>query len=225
MRFFPVRGVPVNKESYLSISKKEWKDSQEYELAHWKLQLKEIGSPKLKLLKFSTQEEVQKSLEDYCKGKTVVDIGSGPLGGLLTILNYRLGVSIDPLAKRYEKIGWVKERSPNHIYIEASVEDIPLLDNFADCVCTKNALDHGQNTIKAMQEMVRILKTGGRLYINVDFRSPSQRVKGHRICLNEDFFHDEVEKYSLKIIHEHIEILKEKGKIPTYIGIFQKSPM
>lgn len=211
------------KESYLSISKEEWKDSQKYELAHWKYKVEKEGSSELWFLKFSNQEEIQRSLEEYCKGKIVADVGSGPLGGLLTTLDYRLGISIDPLAKRYEKIGWVRKRNPNHIFIDAVAENIPLMDNSVECVCTRNTLDHIQDVPKAMQEMVRILKAGYRLYINVDFRLPEQRTRGHRICLNKDFFHDAEKKYSLKIIHEHTEILqREKGELLTYVGVFQK---
>lgn len=200
-------------------SKNEWKKSQEFELNWWRATLKRVGKPLIGCPRFS--QDWDEELKEDAKGKIVVDIGSGPLGGIVRGFDCKIGIAIDPLNNQFEKIGWIIQ-DKCFIPLVAPAESLPLIGNFADIVCTMNALDHMKNVDRAISEMVRILKIGGRLYINVDLRKKHLICEGHKICLEVDYFNEIAKKYNLKIIKEQIEKWEAKGVIPTYVGIFQK---
>lgn len=48
---------------------------------------------------------------------------------------------------------------------EANAEQLPFEDNYFDCVCSMGVLHHVPNTEKAISEIFRVLKPGGRLIV------------------------------------------------------------
>jgi ubiquinone/menaquinone biosynthesis C-methylase UbiE len=50
-------------------------------------------------------------------------------------------------------------------FIRADVESIPLDDNFFDIVICTNSFHHYLNPVKALKEMCRLMKKGGKIYI------------------------------------------------------------
>jgi len=84
----------------------------------------------------------------FLKGK-VVDVGCGK----------------KPFKEYFEDyIGVDVTGSPD---IVASVTDLPLKDDSADSVICSEVLEHVSNTPKAMDEISRITKKGGHLYLTV----------------------------------------------------------
>ena len=201
------------------ISREEWKDSQTFELNWWKATRERVGSPLIGCPRFS--QDWNDELINDANGKIVVDVGSGPLGGIIREMNCKIGIAVDPLNNKYEKMGWIVEEK-SFIPMVAPGESLPLIDEYADIVCTMNALDHMMNVDQAIKEMARVLKPSGKLYIQVDLREKHLICKGHKICLVAEYFQVKAKDVGLSLIKEQVESWKAKGVMPTYVGIYQK---
>jgi SAM-dependent methyltransferase len=107
---------------------------------------------------------------EWLADKTVVSIGCGCTGDLAT---WPAGVKIglDPLVYAYQKLGMLVEDAPGTsrtVYLAIGAEDLPLLDESADVVVCRNALDHMVDPDPPVKEMSRILRTDGLLFLGVD---------------------------------------------------------
>jgi SAM-dependent methyltransferase len=101
--------------------------------------------------------------------KAVVSIGSGCTGDLAAFPS-RVKIAIDPLLYVYQKLGLLipDEVGSQTVYLSIGAEELPLLDDCADLVACRNALDHMPNPRVALQEMWRILNHDGSLFVSVD---------------------------------------------------------
>jgi SAM-dependent methyltransferase len=107
---------------------------------------------------------------DWLAAQTVVSIGCGCTGDLAT-WPAAVKVAADPLALTYQKLGMLLPDAPGTnptLYLSAAAEDLPLLDDFADLVVCRNALDHMPQPRASLAQMVRVLKPDGRLFLSVD---------------------------------------------------------
>lgn len=108
----------------------------------------------------------QKWLED----KMIVTIGCGCTGDIAA-WPAALKIAVDPLLYVYQKLRMLIEEvagaSPT-IYLAVGVEDMPLLDDCADLVLCRNALDHMPNPEAALKQIARILRKNGLLFLSVD---------------------------------------------------------
>jgi SAM-dependent methyltransferase len=115
-------------------------------------------------------------------GKVVLDFGSGPLGGVLSVLGPAgvAGHAVDVLAGEYNDL----RASP--VPIEPVVDyRTALADDSCDvCFCT-NALDHDPRPERVVGEIARLLKPGGLLYLHVHRRREDQLNKAHRFVVTE----------------------------------------
>ncbi len=117
-------------------------------------------------------DEVLSSLDQDAKwleGKTVVSIGCGCTGDLVAF-PAAVKIAIDPLLHVYQQLRMLlpDKVGSRTIYLSVSAEDLPLLDNFADLVICRNALDHMPSPEVALKEMWRILRGDGKLFVSVD---------------------------------------------------------
>ena len=138
-------------------------DSFEEERLEWSLNLLN------EVLRYCDQD--QHWLED----KTVVSIGCGCTGELAA-WPAAAKIGVDPLLYVYQKLGMLVEDAsgtPQTINLAADVVDLPLLDNCADLVVCRNALDHMPDPEEALRQVWRILKKGGALFLSVDIGGPS----------------------------------------------------
>lgn len=105
----------------------------------------------------------------WLEGKTVVSIGCGCTGDLAAF-PAAVKIAIDPLLCVYQQLQMLLENEigSRTVYLSVSAEDLPLLDNFADLVICRNALDHMPSPGVALKEMWRILNPDGRLFVSVD---------------------------------------------------------
>jgi SAM-dependent methyltransferase len=101
------------------------------------------------------------------KGKKVLDVGSGN-GYVLSKYAAEgaevFGIDITEAGinlcrKRFEYLGL------NGDFRVADAQEIPFPDKTFDCVCSMGVLHHVPNTQKALDEIYRVLKPGGRLIV------------------------------------------------------------
>jgi SAM-dependent methyltransferase len=105
----------------------------------------------------------------WLEGKTVVSIGCGCTGDLAAF-PAAVKVGIDPLIYLYQKLGLLltDEAGSRTVYLSVGAENLPLLDDFADLVICRNALDHMPKPEIGLGEIRRILKSDGVLFASVD---------------------------------------------------------
>ena len=102
--------------------------------------------------------------------KTVVSIGCGCTGDLAA-WPAAVKIAVDPLLYIYQKLDMLLEDlvgTGRTVHLAMNAEDLPVLDECADLIICRNALDHMQDPAKALQQMWRILRADGRLFLSVD---------------------------------------------------------
>jgi SAM-dependent methyltransferase len=105
----------------------------------------------------------------WIAGGTVVTIGCGCTGDIAAF-PAAVKIAIDPLLNVYRKLGMLLEDEAGAptLYLSVGAENLPLLDDYADLVICRNALDHMPEPEAALKEFSRILKQDGSLFISVD---------------------------------------------------------
>jgi ubiquinone/menaquinone biosynthesis C-methylase UbiE len=100
------------------------------------------------------------------KGKGL-EIGTG-MYSMLEFSDATDVVSIDPLQDEFRKLfnygAWSKI-----LYLNASGEDIPFPDSSFDWITCWNTIDHCENPDRMGSEMRRVLRSGGKVYLEVNF--------------------------------------------------------
>jgi len=106
-------------------------------------------------------------------GVKMLDIGCGPLCGMLSIFPRASGVGIDPLAALYNEV-WA---SPYVIYnwVEAEKQLMCRGKQWADMAWCIDVLDHCKEPASVLECTARLLKPGGLLYLYVDMRPEAKR--------------------------------------------------
>lgn len=117
-------------------------------------------------------DEVARYLDrdtSWLEGKTVVSIGCGCTADLAAF-PAGVKIAIDPLLYIYQQLGMLVEDEVGSrtVYLSLAAENLPLLDNCADLVICRNALDHMPHPEVALKEMSRLLSNDGALFISVD---------------------------------------------------------
>jgi len=182
----------------MALSDEAFKQAQEYEIKY--------------TFKYKWMDEWKKlyreHLRDFFKingsfpDSVVVDIGCGPVG-IISVVEAREKVGIDPLMDEYKKIF---DMEPDVKYINAKGEEIPFPDNYADVVFCVNVLNHVQDPDKVLSEIARILKPEGKLYFDVHDNALSV---GHPHLFTRESV------YSLLSKHFQIEKNIERNEIPV----------
>lgn len=96
----------------------------------------------------------------------IADIGSGPysiIGDYLDGVNIEMHHADNQDFTQY----WEKYKTKPVVKIEKEdMEKLSYQDNYFDIVCCINALDHTTDAYKAVEEMIRICKPGGYVFID-----------------------------------------------------------
>lgn len=114
-----------------------------------------------------TVEEVASQIKGLDASKTVLDIGAG-YGGAARYLAKTYGCRV--VALNLSEIENARNREMNreqgldHLIdvVDASFEDLPYEDGTFDVVWSQDAILHSGNREKVVQEVARVLKTGGQ---------------------------------------------------------------
>jgi sarcosine/dimethylglycine N-methyltransferase len=114
-----------------------------------------------------TVRHIAKCLGDVGPGHKVLDIGSG-YGGAARYLAETFGCSVTALNlsekenERNREINAERGLSDKINVIDGSFEDIPADDQTFDVVWSQDAILHSGHREKVLQEVVRVLKPGGK---------------------------------------------------------------
>ena len=102
--------------------------------------------------------------------KTVVSIGCGCTGDLCRFSCSRQDRDRSASLRLPEtrNVGRTKRPVDRTIYLSTGAENLPLLDDFADLLICRNALDHMPEPSITTKELWRILKKDGALFVSVD---------------------------------------------------------
>jgi len=107
------------------------------------------------------------SKEDY-NNKTVLDIGCGPRGSLEWASNAKRRVGLDPLADKYLKM---EGRNHDMEYIQSGAEKMPFDTGYFDVVTSLNSLDHVDDLQECINEIKRVVASGGLFLMISDIHS------------------------------------------------------
>ncbi len=154
----------------------------------------------------------EKLIKIFSEKKVIVDIGGG--------------LRIDRLKNNREQSEnfWLKEYlgevdykvldkvADYHPDIVGDIHNLPLADNSVDAIICIAVLEHVENPIKACEEIYRVLKPGGFVYIFVPFLYYYHPMKGYY----NDFYRFTIDgvKYLLRDFHD-LEYEKLRGPIET----------
>ncbi len=169
-------------------------------------------------------EEVQPIAADA----SVLEVGSGA-HGLIFGFGGGLGVGIDPLAVDYKRL--FPKWQENARTIAAIGEQLPFADGAFDVVLSDNVIDHAENPLKIVEELVRVLKKDGLLYFTVNIHHPlynlASRAHGawnalgikfelspfadHTVHFTEDRMKDFFARLPLKILQQNSTVNQTKA--------------
>jgi SAM-dependent methyltransferase len=117
----------------------------------------------------------------FFDGKTVLDIGPGPLG-FPDACGAALSIGVEPLADRFAAAGLLIPDS-GAVYLAAGTERIPLVGGTVDVALSRNSLDHVRDPAAVVAEVRRILRPGGTFILNVDLDHPATATEPHTFTL------------------------------------------
>lgn len=160
------------------VSKERWRRAQEYERSYWEAQARQIAEragADLEFYRWRANELVRRlnavDRADLADGTaSVVEIGAGPVG-VAGFFPAARRVAVDPLEGFYrEDERLTASRQSTVEYKEGVGESLPAEDASADLVLIENCIDHTRDVDAVMQEIVRVLRPGGLMYLTVNCR-------------------------------------------------------
>lgn len=110
--------------------------------------------------------EKYRAISDSAK---VLEVGSGA-HGLIFGFDQGLAVGVDPLAVDYKRLFPKWQGSVQTI--AAIGEKLPFADSSFDVILSDNVIDHAENPIAILKDIVRVLKPSGLLYFTVNVHHP-----------------------------------------------------
>ncbi|MEM3697182.1 MAG: class I SAM-dependent methyltransferase [Candidatus Bathyarchaeia archaeon] len=145
------------------ISKSRWQEAQKGELSFW-LWIKKKNEifPAESLKRFY---ECLLLIGDRNKfrGKLILDVGSGPNGGILNFIEDAVKVAVDPMLKH----GLFKIKNDIEGVIGIG-ESLPFPDGKFNMIFAINMLDHVYNPLNVLMEFNRVLSKRGLLCLMVN---------------------------------------------------------
>jgi len=105
-------------------------------------------------------------IKNLSAGARVLDVGCGR-GGFLQLME-RENPAIDSYGL---DIGTPAERLSNGLFVRGSATALPFADNTFDVVTCTHVIEHIQDALSCVQELVRVCRPGGVIYIE----APSPR--------------------------------------------------
>jgi teichuronic acid exporter len=139
----------------------------------------------------NNQKSLREIFERYCqtlqiaqdtfKNEVVVDVGCGPKGSLHHF-QAKKKYGVEPLTPKYRQLFDLSGHDLTYLNCPAEAIDLPT--NSVDSVISLNALDHVESFEKAVNEIFRILKPGGRIILSLNHQTHPTITEPHIIDLN-----------------------------------------
>jgi protein-L-isoaspartate O-methyltransferase len=137
---------------------------------------------------------------------SVLEIGTGPIWGLLPHIYAHRRVAVDPLIEVFKATGILEEGERGSIqYYSEAFERWDTNEKFDTIFCI-NALDHGEMGFHLVPKLSALLNPGGRLFIYVHLRPPELLNLIHDHSLSEDQLDRNLKFTDLKEIKRGFEI-------------------
>ena len=111
------------------------------------------------------------ALGDLAAGERVVDVGAGGgidsliAAGMVGSTGEVVGIDMTPAMLERARAAAAASGLDNVEFREAYIEELPVPDGWADVVISNGVLNLTPNKQKALGEMFRVLRSGGRLQI------------------------------------------------------------
>lgn len=95
------------------------------------------------------------------KGKVVGEVGAGPFGGMIEVFKIpaKQKVFVDIYAHKLKSLQFI-QWDVDALIIESPVEKIDLPDKSVDFMLSYNAIDHGWDVFKGLDEVLRVSRHG-----------------------------------------------------------------
>jgi SAM-dependent methyltransferase len=107
----------------------------------------------------------------------IADIGSGPFSILGNTLD-GVKIEVNPFdGKNFHSFWEMEGLTPRYPVDFQNMERLTCRDDIFDIVVCNNALDHTKDALSAVEEMIRVTKPGGWVYINCNL---DQMDTGHK---------------------------------------------
>jgi SAM-dependent methyltransferase len=159
---------------------------------------------------------------DY--GQRVVDIGPGPCGGVLDVLDAKEKWAIEPGFEEYKKNKiWMAESTDLTVRntTAENMSDVP--EDYFDSVFTINSIDHGDDIRCCFDNVYKVLEKEGNFYLHVHCRRPEQVNPLHRQSFSEDELKQMLARSGFTIYKYHFyDEDPLSGTYNTFIGILRK---
>lgn len=167
-------------------------------------------------LVFRVLKEARLNDTSFFTGKTVVDIGPGPMG-LLEACDARVKIAIEPLAKEFQEYGLLIP-SKDTVYLPISAESLPLLDETVDVVIARNSLDHVENPGQVVAEVFRVLVPEGVFILNVDLNHKPTVWEPHSFTV--EGIHQLI--VGFETLNEYVSADGQRRSLPNLVGVYRK---
>jgi len=110
---------------------------------------------------------------EWWKGEYILEVGSG-LGQCSHQIAKMGAKKVVGIEHSYEKVNWSKtyfaeNNRKNLCFIQGNVENLTFPDNEFDLAFSISVLEHVKNPKKALQEIYRVIKPGGKLLLCIDY--------------------------------------------------------
>jgi ubiquinone/menaquinone biosynthesis C-methylase UbiE len=151
-------------------------------------------------MKYDYLNFFEKKLKELAKGERILDVGGGEpfQKGMARYKDWFVG-------KKYETLDVAPEYNPT---IVGDIHNLPLEGNSIDAILCKSVLEHLYDPKRAVEEMHRVLKDGGRILVYTHFIYPyhaRKNIYGDYFRFTEDSL-----KYLFRDFSQ-LEIKKEGG--------------
>lgn len=123
---------------------------------------------------YDTNRRVEVIFKDFLgsedlKGKTLLDGGCGT--GWFTKKAIEQGAVVTSVDIAEKLTAITKQKNPETTVITCSILELPFADNTFDYVISSDVIEHTPDPLKGTNELIRVLKPGGKLCITVPNRS------------------------------------------------------
>jgi SAM-dependent methyltransferase len=171
----------------------EWTDGLQSELDFWDrwYSTKGIIWHEDYLFRLSTVTEIQNHISKHliCGYETILDVGSGPLtclgknwkGKTVNI------IACDALADQYAELNMKYGIIPIIVTEKCKAELLSEKYDLFDIIHAQNSIDHCENPVNAIIEMIKILKPGGKIILR---HSVKEGENQHYIGLHQWNFYE-----------------------------------